>query len=119
MNKPEESWRDVCAVDDVPPDAGCAALFGKLQIAIVRLGDGTDSSSFFALDNFDPFSQAPVIARGIVGDKGGIPKIASPIYKNTFDLRTGQCLEDATVKLRTFPLRVRAGRVEVALPALS
>jgi len=109
-------WHDVCHVEDVPPDAGAAALFGAVQVALIRLGSGTGEGSFFALDNFDPFSHAPVIARGIVGDKNGIPKIASPIYKQTFDLRTGQCFEDSQVRLRTFPVRVRDGRVYVGLP---
>ena len=53
----------------------------------------------FAIGNFDPFSKAFVLCRGIVGDKGGVPKIASPIYKQTFDLRTGQCLEDPRVRV--------------------
>ena len=35
-----------------------------------------------------------MISRGIVGDRGGVPKIASPIFKQSFDLRTGQCLDD-------------------------
>jgi nitrite reductase (NADH) small subunit len=48
-----------------------------------------------------------------VGDKGGIAKIASPIYKQNFDLRTGQCLDDAAVVLPVWPARVRAGRVEI------
>ena len=60
---------DVCAVDDITPDTGVAALIGELQIAIVRVGDGDDQ--IFALGNYDPFSHAFVIARGIVGDAGG------------------------------------------------
>jgi len=106
-------WRDVCHVDDLLPDAGAPALFGELQIAVVRVSGREGPDSFFALDNFDPFSRAPVIARGIVGDKNGVPKIASPIFKQTFDLRTGQCFEDPEVRLRTYPVRVREGRVEL------
>ncbi len=56
-----------------------------------------------------------MLSRGIVGDQGGVPKIASPIYKQSFDLRTGQCLDDAGVRVRVYPVRVRAGRVEVGL----
>ena len=105
-------WSDVCAVDDILPDSGAPALLAGRQIAIVRLGTGR----IFALSNYDPFSEAFVIARGIVGDRAGCPKIASPIYKQNFDLRTGVCLDDPSVTLPTYPVRVRDGRIEIALP---
>jgi len=103
---PEEE--DVCALDDIVPWTGVCAMVAGQQVAIVRAGDG-----LFALGNFDPFSKAFVLSRGIVGDKGGIPKIASPIYKQTFDLRTGQCLEDPRVRVPTYEVRVERGRVLV------
>ena len=43
-------------------------------------------------------------------------KISSPIYKQSFDLRTGVCLEDPSVVLPTYPVRVNAGIVEVNVP---
>jgi nitrite reductase (NADH) small subunit len=106
-------WVDVCALDDILPDTGVAALVAGRQIAVVRVGDGDE---VYAVDNFDPFSRAFVIARGIVGDRGGIPKIASPIFKQSFDLRTGQCLDDPAVRLASYPLRVVAGRILLARP---
>jgi nitrite reductase (NADH) small subunit len=54
-----------------------------------------------------------VISRGIVGDKKGRPMIASPIYKQAFDLKTGQSLEDPGVRLQTWTVRARNGRVEI------
>jgi len=101
----------VCALDDIVPDTGVCALLGGQQIAIVRVGAGED---VFAIGNFDPFSKAFVLSRGIVGDKGGVAKIASPIYKQSFDLRTGRCLDDPNVAVPVWPARVREGRVEVA-----
>ena len=106
------TWVDVCALDDIWPSSGVAALLGGKQIAIVRFGDG---DQVYALANFDPFSDAFVIARGIVGDRAGRPKIASPIYKQNFDLETGVCLDDPNVVLATYPARVRGSRIEVAL----
>jgi nitrite reductase (NADH) small subunit len=90
-----------------------AALLAERQIALVRVGDG---ERVYAISNFDPFSDAFVIARGIVGDRAGRPKIASPIYKQSFDLETGACLDDPAVRLATYPVRVRDGRVEVGIP---
>lgn len=107
----ECQWSDVCAVDDIHPGTGVAALIGGEQIAVVKTRDG----QIYALSNFDPFSKAFVLARGIVGSKGEIQKIASPIYKQCFDLKTGECLDDPKVRLPVYPVRIIAGRVRVAM----
>ena len=105
------SWLDVCAFDDIIPGTGVCALVGSEQIAIVRIDE-----EVFAVGNFDPFSRAFVMSHGIVGGKNGTPKIASPIDKQTFDLRTGRCLDDAAFSLPVYRVRVRRGRVEIAWP---
>ncbi|WP_437763067.1 nitrite reductase small subunit NirD [Sorangium sp. KYC3313] len=109
-----QGWIDVCGVEDIIPNTGVCALVGKRQIALVRVGEGEE---VYAISNFDPFSKAFVLSRGIVGDKGGVPKIASPIYKQSFDLRSGQCLDDPGVSIPVVPLRVRDGRVEIQAAA--
>jgi nitrite reductase (NADH) small subunit len=108
----EDNWIDICALDDITPDTGVAALVAHRQVAIVRVGPG---QAVYAVGNFDPFSHAFVIARGIVGDREGVPKIASPIYKQSFDLRTGQCLDDPGVRLPSYPVRVRDGRIAISI----
>ncbi|CAN98663.1 MULTISPECIES: nitrite reductase small subunit NirD [Sorangium] len=107
-------WVDVCGVEDIIPNTGVCALVGKRQIALVRVGEGEE---VYAISNFDPFSKAFVLSRGIVGDKGGVPKIASPIYKQNFDLRSGRCLDDPGVSIPVYPLRIRDGRVEIQAAA--
>jgi nitrite reductase (NADH) small subunit len=107
-----DAWVAVCALDDIVPDTAVCALVGGRQVAVARVGAGDE---VYAIGNFDPFSKAFVLARGIVGDKEGVPKIASPIYKQCFDLRTGRCLDDPAVAVPAYPARVRAGRVEVAV----
>ncbi|HCF29931.1 MAG TPA: nitrite reductase (NAD(P)H) small subunit, partial [Cyanobacteria bacterium UBA11049] len=77
-----------------------------------RVGSGAD---VFAISNYDPFSKAFVLARGIVGDRNKIPKVASPIYKQNFNLLTGQCLDDETVSVPTYEVRVVEDRVQVAV----
>jgi nitrite reductase (NADH) small subunit len=115
-----ETGIDVCELNDITPHTGVCALVetsrGSAQVAVFRFGDGID---VFALCNFDPFSKAYVLSRGLVGDRQGIPKVASPIYKHNFDLLTGQCLDDENVKVRTFPARVVDGKVQVAVGANS
>jgi nitrite reductase (NADH) small subunit len=103
-----ETWEDVCSLGDVLPGTGVCALVAGRQVAIVRAG-----SAVYAIGNFDPFSKANVLSRGIVGDRGGVPKIASPIYKQSFDLRTGVCLDDPGVRVPTWEVRVERGRILV------
>lgn len=104
----DRAWEDVCALEEIAANTGVCALVGGRQIAIVRAG-----AEVYAIGNFDPFSKAFVLSRGIVGDRNGVPKIASPIYKQSFDLRTGRCLDDAAVRVPTYEVRVERGRVLV------
>ena len=105
-------WVDVCGVDELTPDRGACVLVGSEQVALFRLSDG---DRVYALSNLDPFSDAYVLSRGIVGSKGEVPKVASPIYKQSFDLRTGLCLDDPTVGVRTYPVTLSGGRVLLGL----
>lgn len=94
------------------PNTGVCALVGKSQVAIFRVGS---TDEVYAIDNFDPFSQTFVMSRGLVGDRQGVLKVASPIYKQNFDLKTGDCLDDATVKLATYPTQVIDGKVQIQI----
>jgi nitrite reductase (NADH) small subunit len=104
------TWTRVCALEALVPDRGAAALVDGHQVALFRLDDSGD---VHAVDHLDPFSNANVIARGLVGSRGGTPTVASPMYKQSFDLLTGQCLDDPDVSLRVWPTRVADGWVEV------
>ena len=111
------SWQRVCPLEEIAPNTGVCALLDGKQVALVRVGEGEgEASEVYGLDNFDPFSKAFVLGRGIVGDRNGVPKIASPMYKQSFDLRTGQCLDDPEVRVASYPVRVREGWVEVEVP---
>ena len=103
-------WVTICSVDDILPDTGVCALLDGQQVAIFRVGSGED---LYAVDNFDPFSRANVLSRGIVGDCRGEPKVAAPMYKQSFSLRTGRCFDDPAIVLRTYELRVARGRVQL------
>lgn len=107
---PARNWTTVCEYDALVPDMGVRALVADSQIAVFRLSGRDD---VFAIDALDPFSNAPVLSRGIVGDLRGQLVVASPIYKQHFNLETGQCLEDETVAVRTFAARVVGDHVQV------
>lgn len=105
-------WVDVCPLDKLIAGRGVCAVVGGLQVAVFRV----EGEEIYALSNFDPFSGAFVLSRGIVGSKAERLKVASPVYKQSFDLETGVCLEDATVSVRTFEVRVFEEMVQVASP---
>jgi nitrite reductase (NADH) small subunit len=109
---PRTRWVTVCAATHLTPDRGVAARVGDDLVAVFLLADG----STFAIDQRDPFTSAPILSRGLIGDADGTPTVASPLYKQRFDLRTGRCLEDDGVSVRTWPVRLHEGRVEVAVP---
>lgn len=101
----------VCQIDDLMDNLGQCALVKGKQIALFKV---SDSEKIYAIDNHDPFSDANVLSRGVVGDLQGKLVVASPIYKQHFDLETGQCLEYENVVLDTYATRVVAGVVEIS-----
>jgi nitrite reductase (NADH) small subunit len=101
----------VCSVDDILPDTGVCALLEGRHVAVFRVG----ADRFHAIDNVDPKSGASVLARGLVGNLGERVVVASPLYKNHFDLATGECLEAPEQSVRAHAVKVDAGRVLVAL----
>ena len=105
-----QAWTAVCRYDDLQPERGVAALVAGEQVALFRAFDG----SLYTIGNQDPFTGAFVLSRGIVGTRGGIPTVASPLHKQVFDLRTGVCLDDDTAAAGVFGIRLRDGLVEVA-----
>jgi nitrite reductase (NADH) small subunit len=109
------TWHDVCPVSDIAPNTGVAALIGKRQVAVVRAIDRAGREALYGISNWCPFAKAMVLARGIVGSKGDIPKLVSPIYKQGFDLRSGVCLDDPAVQVPVYPVRVTGGMVQIAV----
>jgi len=116
-------WIDVCSVDDLQPDSGVCALVEGEQVAIFWMrpvlseAEGPDAK-VYAVGNYDPFGNANVLSRGLIGDIGGQPVVASPLYKQHFNLQTGVCLEDETVKIPVYAIRIDNGSVQVNLSAL-
>ncbi|OTG69057.1 nitrite reductase (NAD(P)H) small subunit [Acinetobacter sp. ANC 4470] len=107
----ELDWIEICSLDDITPNTGVGAIVEDQQIALFRVGH---EKRVYALSNQDPFSQAFVMSRGILGDLQGERVVASPIYKQHFSLATGRCLEDKNQKLLVFPSKIENGRVFVS-----
>ena len=90
-------------------ERGAAALVHGQAIALFRTPDGL----VHALSNHDPFAHASGLARGIVGRRDDVPFVASPRHGHAFDLRTGRCLDDATVGVAVYDVRIAGGVVLV------
>lgn len=104
-------WTELCPFDALTPERGVAALVSGIQVALFRTFD----DRLYAIDNTDPFTGAAVLSRGVVGDRGGEPTVASPLHKQVFSLASGRCLDDDTVSVRAHPIRLNDGRVEVSV----
>ena len=108
------TWHEVCRLKALPPERGTAAVVGTVEVALFRLMD----DRVYGVQQVDPCSGATVVSRCVVGHRGDTPTIASPMYGQVYDLRTGGCLApvaDVEHRLQTFPVHVVDGVVCVGL----
>lgn len=121
----EGAWVGACPIDDLTVGRGVAVLGPRgEQVALFRLPAAeTDReaapgrSRLYAIGNIDPFGRAAVLSRGLTGDRAGEPTVASPLGKQVFALRTGVCLDDESVSVPSYGVRVVERIVEVFFPA--
>lgn len=109
MSEENKSWQTICPSTELKEPLGVRALLDNEQVAIFKI-----KSELYAVSAIDPFTNAAVLARGIVGDLGGKTVVASPIYKQHFCLSSGACLEDEGVSLKTYAVRDNSGQIELA-----
>lgn len=116
---------EICPVEALSVDRGAAALLPDgTQIAVFRLEDG----SVHAIQQLDPYSGVQLLSRGLVGshvvpgqdgaDDRQVTTIASPMYKQVWDLDTGEVVDaggkDPQV-IDVYDAEVRDGALHVAL----
>ncbi|WP_294909441.1 nitrite reductase large subunit NirB [Tatumella sp. UBA2305] len=106
-----DEWVTVGQLEDIPVNTGIAARLGSRQIALFRLGG--DQPAVYALDNQEPGTGANVLARGLVGDEAGEPLVISPLYKKRLRLSDGISPDDASVRVRCWPVRLENGAIRV------
>jgi len=86
----------ICHSKDLVANSGvCVRIEYKgqfKQVALFYLPN--TEQQIFALDNWDPLGQANVLSRGMLGDINDELVVASPLYKQHFSLKSGQCLEE-------------------------
>ena len=103
------TWVAVCPLARIARESGVAAWVQGEAVAVFR--DHLDE--LHALSNLDPATGASVLARGIVGTRGGVPFVASPLHKQPYRLSDGVCLDDEEVRVPTYAVRLVDGVVQV------
>ena len=103
------NWQPVCNREDLVPGSGVCALLGQEQVALFYLPE--EEQKVYAISNRDPIGGANVLSRGIVGDLGERLVVASPLYKQHFDLTNGECLEENNVSIEVYEVRLEGDKV--------
>lgn len=115
---------EIAPISTLSIDRGAAALLPDgTQIGVFLLEDG----SVHAIQQHDPYSGANILSRGLVGshlvpgegEEPGVivPTIASPMYKQAWNLDTGAVLDAAGGEkkpIRVYDAEVREGVLLVA-----
>jgi nitrite reductase (NADH) large subunit len=107
------NWVPLVDVNAVPADGGVAVKYGSVQLAVFNFAS---RGEWYATQNMCPHKQDMVLARGLIGDASGKPKLACPLHKKTFSLENGACTSGDAYEIATFPVQVNAGTVYVELP---
>lgn len=108
------SWVKLAPVSDVPVEGGTAVRLGDVQLAVFHF---KSKNQWYVTQNLCPHKREMVLARGLLGDVSGTPKVACPFHKKTFDLETGKGISDEDLSIVTFPAKVEEGWVYAELPA--
>lgn len=109
----QAGWQPVCERADLVAGSGVCALVDGRQVALFYLPG--EEKELYALSNRDPVGDANVLSRGVIGDIDGRVVVASPLYKQHFDLVTGECLEQEGVVVGVYAARLDGDSVQVAL----
>lgn len=101
-----QRWHDVGDIDAFSEEEPASITINGDSIAIFR--QGTD---VYALNDLCTHGAAR-LSEGFVEDGC----VECPLHQGTFDLKTGAaCRAPAAEAVKTYPVRVREGRVELAL----
>lgn len=107
------TWWKAGAVGDFPEGRGIAVKYGNVQLAVFNF---SRRGKWYATQNMCPHKRDMILARGLLGDKAGEPKVACPQHKKQFSLESGRCLSGDDLQIQTFDVKIEHGAVYVLLP---
>ncbi|MFT6402676.1 MAG: nitrite reductase (NADH) small subunit [Pseudohongiellaceae bacterium] len=99
----------LCHKQDLVVNSGICVLVGDEQVALFYLPK--EQPNIYAISNWDPIGQANVMSRGIVGDIKGELVVASPLFKQHFNLVSGSCLEEEDISVSTYNVAIKGAEV--------
>lgn len=101
----ETEWFEVCKTGDVPEREGRKVVFEDKEIALFHVED-----DYKAIDNKCPHKQGP-LADGLVFDDS----VFCPLHVLNIDLANGCALKGGEGQVRTYPVKVREGKIYIAI----
>lgn len=101
-----ETWHTLISESDFPEDGKLATQVAGWYVLVARSDKG-----FHAL-NDRCTHQAALLSGGRIR-RGAV---MCPLHGARFEVETGRCIGGAYKDLRTFPIRVTDGSIEVAVP---
>ncbi|AEF54301.1 nitrite reductase small subunit NirD [Marinomonas posidonica] len=105
-------WTVLCEQADLIEGAGIAAMLDGQQLALFYVPES--EQKVFAISNWDPIGKANVLSRGLLANLKDQWSVASPLYKQHYELLSGQCLEEEGVQIPTWSVKLETGKVLVA-----
>ncbi len=101
-----QTWHPVLQESDFPPEGKYSTKLAGWFVLLARTDDG-----FFAINDRCPH-QASLLSTGRI--RRGT--IMCPLHGARFEIANGKCLGGGYRDVRTFPLRVQAGMIEISVP---
>ncbi|SDM04710.1 nitrite reductase small subunit NirD [Kriegella aquimaris] len=103
-------WFKAAAVSKFPKNGGACVKYKDKQIAVFNF---TREGTWYACQNLCPHKMEMVLSRGMIGEEHGEPKVACPLHKNTWSLKTGEHLNGDLSTLATYPVKLDNGFVYI------
>lgn len=101
-----ETWHSLIAEAEFPAEGKVATKISGWHVLVAMTEDG-----LFAV-NDRCTHQAALISTGRIR-RGAV---MCPLHGARFEMATGRCIGGAYKDLRTFPVRIESGQIEVCIP---
>ncbi len=101
-----ESWHNILAEADFPAEGKATTILNGWHVLVAKTDDG-----YHAIND-----RCTHAASHLSGGRVRRGAIMCPLHGARFELASGKCLGGTYRDVRTFPLRVENGQIEVAIP---
>lgn len=104
------NWYEVAPVQQFPKNGGVCVKYKGMQIAVFYFAR---QERWYACQNLCPHRLEMVLARGLLGEENGVPKVACALHKKTFSLETGENLNGDLSPIAVYPVKVENEKVYI------